>query len=299
VPSLGSSLPAWNVPYVCNSEKGMKLLYSNDMHLDIPIYKAPLRLAQQAKSMRWQIWMGFKKGFIASYQGTVLGVIWALIMPLIPLGVYVLLASIKVIKTADHMPFVIYIIVGMVLYLFFTGTMISVIDAVNKEKGILKKVKYPLFAVMLSNFVQVVFDLIIRCIFLMPVMIFFEITPSIGSLMVIPLMIVGFLLFFSIGMILSIINIIYKDVKNFIDIIIRYALFFSSVIFSLPSDGLIGQINRFNPFNTLIVSIRDWFVLGSAEISVDILVWAALAVLLFLVACKITYAMDYRVREYL
>lgn len=273
--------------------------YTPDSRLDLPAHQAMSILLREGWNMRWQIWVGFKKGFKASYEGSVLGILWALILPLIPVGVYVLLAQIKVMKTTDEMPFVIYITVGMVLYLFMTGTMIAIIDSVSKEKGILKKVKYPIIVVMCSNFGQVVFDLCIRIVFLVPIVLFYEINFSIISMVAFFIFAIAFIMFFSLGMIASLLNIIYKDVRNILDIIIKYGLFFSSVLFALPSDGIVGFINRFNPFNTFVVTIRDALIIGRLPNNYDLLLWLFISLFLFFVACKLTYAMENRIKEFL
>lgn len=249
--------------------------------------------------MRWQIWIGFKKGFVASYQGTALGVIWALLLPLLPVSVYVILVYIKVVKTSNEMPFVIYIMTGMVLYLFMTGTISSVINSVEREKSILKKVKYPTMVVMLSNFGQVGFELLIRLVFLVPIFFFFNVIPSI-LLVLLPLLLsVVFVLFLSIGMILAILNVVYPDVRNTVEVIVRYGLFFSSVIFAMPTQGIISSINMFNPFNTIVVFVRESVVIGKIGMLNEFLILAVLAPIMFVMACRLVYVMEVRIKDFL
>ena len=253
----------------------------------------------QIKSYRWQIWIAFKKDFVSSYSPTSLGFIWSIILPLIPVSAYVMLAQIKILKTSEDMPFVVYIVVGFTIWFFVTNTITSIMNSIQREKGILSKIKYPLISVILSNFGTVFFDLLVRVVFSVIVLLFFGIDIQV-SILLLPFMLIPLILFsFGVGMILLVLNEIYKDIKNFTDIFFRYGMFVSSVIFPLPSGGLIEQINNFNPFNTYVLNVRNFIVSGEF-ISTDIFLYTSIfSLLVFILAVKFIFLMENRLKAYL
>ena len=93
-------------------------IYSASYRCNANIFTALIALFQQAMTYRWQIWLAIKKKIHATYQQDVFGLFWSIVMPIIPMTVYMVLAEIKVFKTVDDMPFIYYIAMGMFCLLY-------------------------------------------------------------------------------------------------------------------------------------------------------------------------------------
>jgi len=290
LPRFGDSAPA---------SKHQLATYSPQTRLHDSLWTILKYFFLEIQRTRWQIWVTFKRDFVSAYNQTALGFLWSLVLPLIPVTVYLLLAYIRVLKTAENMPFVVYIVIGMTLWMFLSGTILSSITAIQKGKTVLETSKYPLLAVILSSFGQMVFDTSVRIGFVIVVLIFFKISLSWGILLL-PIALLPLTLFsLGLGMILAVLNVIIKDVGNMADVVMRYGVFLSSVIFPMPETDLLGRLNLLNPFNTFVVAIRDLIVFGTMAHPGRYLVTSAAAVIIFLVACKIVYFMEYRIKGYL
>lgn len=274
-------------------------IYSPSDRVDFNIIEIFKFFLFQIKSYKWQIWIAFKKDFISSYSQTALGFIWSIVLPLVPVSAYVMLAQIKVLKTSETMPFIVYIIVGFTIWFFLTNTITSIMNSIQREKGILSKIKYPLIAVVLSNFGKVFFDLLVRVIFSFIILVLYDIDIGIEILLLSFALLPLVLFSFTVGMILLVLNEIYKDIKNFTDIFFRYGMFVSSVIFPLPNGGLIEQINNFNPFNTYVVNIRSLIVNGEF-VNMDIFLYTSLfSLIIFVLSVKFIFLMENRLKAYL
>jgi lipopolysaccharide transport system permease protein len=253
----------------------------------------------EIKRTRWQIWVTFKRDFVSAYNQTTVGLLWSVVMPLIPISVYLLLAYLRVLRTTENMPFVVYIVVGMTIWTFLSGSLTSPILAIQKSKVVLETSKYPILAVILSNFGQMIYQTSIRIIFVVLVLIFYKISLS-WNILLLPLLILPLALFsLSLGIILAIVNVIIRDVQNVVDIVMRYGVFLSSVIFPMTETGLIGTLNLFNPFNTFVIAVRNFIVFGQIPHLTVYLVTTGVSILLFLVACKVLYIMEYRLKAFL
>ena len=82
----------------------MGKIYSSNYRCNSNIFTAFLALYKQSLNYRWQIWLAIKKKIRATYQQDVFGLFWSIVMPIIPMTVYMVLAHIKVFKTVADMP---------------------------------------------------------------------------------------------------------------------------------------------------------------------------------------------------
>lgn len=273
--------------------------YSPQTRLHDSLWTILKHFGQEFKRTRWQIWVTFKRDFVSTYTQTTVGFLWSVVLPLIPLTVYILLAYLRVLKTTENMPFVVYIAIGITIWTFLSGSLTSPIQALQKSKMVLETSKYPMLAVILSNFGQMVFDMMVRIIFVTLALLYYHI-PLSWHLLLLPLLILPLALFsLSLGIILSILNVIARDIQNVVDIVMRYGIFLSSVIFPMSETGLTGALNLFNPFNTFVNSLRYFIVLGDIPSSAAYWFTSAISVVLFLTACKVLYMMEYRLKAYL
>jgi len=284
---------------ITKSDSKTPTTYSSETRSGIGIFTAARLTVQEVLKLKWQIWIGFRKGFVASYRNTALGLVWAVALPLIPVSVYLLLAHIRVLKSSEDMPFVLFIVLGMVIYLFMTGTILSVMNSLDREKNILKKVNYPISAAMLSNFGSVAFDLLIRMLLVIPLLIYYGTGWHIGLVLLPLVLAVVFLFSMGVGATLAITSVILPDLKQLTHLVVTYSLFVSSVIFPMPAQGLIAKINLLNPLNTFVNSTRDLIVSGEIESITQFSCWSLVAILFALLACKLSYSMEFRIKEYL
>jgi len=273
--------------------------YSKNDRINDSILKIIKVFYHQVMTQKWQIWIAFKKDFVSSYKHTALGFLWSIILPIIPISVYIFLGYIKAFNVTDNMPFVFFIVSGITIWFYISGTITSMLNAIQKEKSILSKVKYPLVIVLLSNFGKVFYELLLRLGLVIVMFVYYGMSLHLEFIVLPALFIIITIFSLGIGMILAILNEIYPDIKNIVDIFLRYGLFVSSVIFLMPTEGLIGKINLFNPFNTYIVEFRNLLSFGYFDNIYLLSVTSLVAFGLFLLGLKMVYVMEYRIKAYL
>jgi len=255
---------------------------------------------KQIQQNRWLILLLIKNQNKITYQRDIFGLVWLLIMPLVPILAYIFLASIKVFNTVQEMPFVFYIVVGMFIWLLMSSIIKKIMLSVKAEKNILRSTNLSMLVVMVSKMGEILFDSFIRLFAVIVVVMWLNIDISILSILyfvlsLVPIIIVSF----AIGAIVAIVNLVSHDIEKAVDIFLRYGLFVSSVIFPFPDSGLLGIIGDFNIFNTYINGIRDIVFYGSVQ-NVALFGYTVLVTLfLFILSLKLVYIFDYKVREYL
>jgi len=276
------------------------MIYSSNYRCNIGIIKSFLMLLTQANEYKWQIWLAIKKKIQATYQQDTFGLFWSIVMPIIPMSVYMILAQIKVFKTIESMPFIFYIAVGMLIWLLMSKTIHLVLLSIKAEKTILRTTTFPIFPAILSRQGEVLHDTAIRLVVLGIIIIWFHIKVGFISILLFILSLIPAIIFvLGLGMVLVILDLVIQDTRRLVLIGLRYGLFVSSVIFPFPSHGIAATINKFNFFNTFVNSSRELLYYGEIKNLSLYIITSIVGIIIFLLASKLIYTMDYKIREYL
>ena len=246
---------------------------------------------------RNQIWSVYKRNFRNSYYGTGLGVVWNFILPLVPLTVYVFLSQIRVFPVFEGVDRATYVAFGVTIWFVLTGFVqvpMSIVASRTKEA---MKTSIPLSSSIVSAFADLAFETFARMIFIILMMIFMKIIPSALGPLVLGVFFAGFFLFFGAGLILSVLNAIYKDFARVTDIILRYGLFLSGVIFPIGKSDLAVLLSKLNPFAVFVNASREIVFDGYILNWTALLIWSGLGLFVFLIGCRLFYVMEYKLRE--
>lgn len=275
-------------------------VYSANYRCNDTLWHALIALFQQARTYRWQIVLSIKKKILSTYQQDVLGLFWAIAMPIIPMTLYMFLAMVKVFKRVEDMPFIYYIGSGMFIWLLMSMTIYSIVTSIRSEKAILTTSNFPIFPAMLSRLGEVLHESSIRFVVLLGIVLWFHIAVSPFNILLFLVSLIPVILFaLGAGMLLGILDVIVKDTRRVVLLMLRYGLFISSVIFPFPETGLAATINQFNIFNTYVNASRDALFFGYIR-HLDLYLYTSLfSLLLFALAAKMVYTMDYKIRAYL
>ena len=275
-------------------------IYSSNYRCDVTIFTALMELIQQAIVYRWQIWLSIKKKIQATYQQDTFGLFWSIAMPIIPMTVYMLLAQIKVLKTVDNMPFVYYIGMGMLIWLLMATSIHTMLKAIKSEKSVLTTTNFPIFPILLSRLGEVLNDTFIRFIVVGLIVVWYHVDVTFYRFIFAFLSLIPAIIFaMGLGMMLSILDVIVQDTRRIVLLVLRYGLFLSSVIFPFPEVGIAGMLNDFNFFNTFINATRDLLHHGYIHQPFVFFITSFVGVIIFMVASKLIYTMDYKIRAYL
>jgi lipopolysaccharide transport system permease protein len=278
-----------------NNEK--VTIYNRNTNLGVPTIKAVWFSLRDIWFYRWLIWVNFKKDFVGQYKRSSLAIMWTIVMPLIPLTAYLFLAFIRALNVTSGLPYPVYIISGMTIWLILSEGITSAMGAVNKERSVLTKVKIPLITVIMAGYGKVCANTLIRIPFLVLVFIIFHIYPPpitlLFPLVLLPIIFLGL----GFGIIFGMLGAMTQDAENAVAVLMRYGMFLCSVVFAMPTDGLAGTLNRLNIFNHLVVGLRDFLVYGTFSDPSGFAAGAVISVLVFIIALKWNYSLEYLARE--
>lgn len=245
---------------------------------------------------RWLIWVNFKKDFFSQYKQSGLGLLWSIILPIIPVSAYLFLGYLRVLNVRGDMPFPVYIITGMTFWLFLQEGITSGMRAIKKGRGILTQINIPLIVVILSRYGSVCANTLIRLVFLIFILFFYKIIPN-PNIILIPFIIFPLVaLGLGLGILLGIFNSANSDIENLSRTFLRYGMFVSSVIFPMPTEGILGVVNNLNIFNHLIVGLRNFVVLGQFQYPAHFVASSAIGLCIMFLSVKWQHTVQYKVK---
>ncbi len=261
---------------------------------------ALLQLYKQIKDNHENIATFVKRDIKLARANTKLGLFWIIFPPLVPLTVFIGLASLGVISRSADMPFVLYIVIGITFYRFMSQFISTIVGIFRSERSTLKNFNVPLIALLVSKQMMTFFHLIFRLVIVACVVVYYGVEIKLEWLLL-PLFLIFMIMFsFAIGVIVSFKNLLYKDYGKAMDLIMAYTFFMSSVIFPFPKDGWLGIVNSFNPFNTFVDFTRGIFYHGISYINfITVGITFLVTLFLFLYSCTLIYNSQNKIKSVL
>ena len=119
------------------------------VHPPVPAGK---RVAAFALGFRCVLRPGFRYRFLfeqmvrrelrQKYKGSVLGVFWYLLNPIVLMGAYLLVFSV-LLKVADIPDYPLFVVAGMIVWVFFAQAMLAAAPSMEQNAPLVRKVKFP------------------------------------------------------------------------------------------------------------------------------------------------------------
>ncbi|WP_430401899.1 ABC transporter permease [Hyphomonas sp.] len=271
-------------------------VYAPDARYSATAVEAIVALFREIKNFRSHAAGMFISDFRSSYRGTVFGIFWNLVLPLVPLTVYIFLVNLRVFPVMEGLEPAIYIGFNVTVWSLMTGLVTGPIQVVKSRNKDSMKTSLPISVSVVSSFGQLCFDTLIRMVFLVLMVIYFQQWPHLNILGLVASLIVGIIFSMSMGLILSIFNVIIPDVSRVVTIMLQYGIFISGVIFPLSSMGPLVVLEQINPFAFIIKAARDYVFFGTHGDGVILLFWACVSFVMFFIAMRFFYIMERRIR---
>lgn len=228
----------------------------------------------------------------SEYTKSALGIFWDFADPLVLGVVFYTLRRSAVIDPGDlSMPYSIFIIYGLLMYLTFSDSVILSANMMVRSRGILTYVRIPPEAMIQSVFFRVLFNSVFRILVMLAFSVVLHSSSSAQGMSTFsPLGFVKFLALFpvlilvgmGIGTILAPFQVIYNDVSRIVRIILVPLRFISPVIWAIPSTGIFVYVNALNPITPILDDLRSLATAGTMNYGPEIAIRFGVFGLLFL-----------------
>lgn len=225
-------------------------------------------------------WRDFK----VRYKQTAIGALWALFQPFITMVVFSLFFGKLAKMPSDGIPYPIFVYTGLLFWQFFSQALAETSTSLISNASIITKVYFPRLILPISGVMTKFVDFFIASLILVGMMIYYNYTPSIAGLLIIPLLLlITFMAATGGGLLLASINVKYRDVRYVLPFFIQMLLFVTPVIYPTSIAGKYSWILAINPMTGVIKAARA-SLLGNAPINWELLLISFIAVSVLLIA---------------
>lgn len=208
----------------------------------------------------------FLRDLKAAYRKSYLSYLWAIIPGLTTTAIWMFLNSQNIIQVAETpIPYPIYVLIGSTLWMFFTSSVQSPLGSFQGGSEVFMKLKVSPFAFILAGLGGLLFDLLLKLALLAPVCLWFGIAPPWQAIYLVPLGIMGILMFgLAIGILLIPLGSLYGDVSRFIGFSLGFLMYLTPVVYPVPKEGWASTLVHLNPATYLLGATRDWLSFGAS-----------------------------------
>ena len=199
------------------------------------------------------------------YKQTAIGAAWAVIQPFMTMVVFSLFFG-KLAKMDSHgLPYPIFYYSALLPWMYFAAALQNATSVVVEQQRVITKVYFPRLVLPLSAVVSGLLDFAISFVVFLGMMAYYRIMPSPAILLFPCFLLLAVLTALGVGLWLSALNAIYRDVRYVIPFLMQFWLFASPVAY--PS-SLVPQRWRWlyglNPMAGVIEGFR-WALTGHGQ----------------------------------
>lgn len=202
------------------------------------------------------------RDILVRYKQTAIGVLWALIRPLLTMIVFTVVFGKLAKMPSEGVPYPVLVFTAMLPWQFFSSAFTEAGNSLITNSNLISKVYFPRLVVPTSSVIVSFVDFLISGIILMGLMIWYAFLPD-WHIVFLPLFIlIAFAAAMGSGLWVAALNVEYRDFRYIIPFVIQFGLYVSPVGFSssiVPEKWRL--LYSLNPMVGVIDGFR-WSILG-------------------------------------
>jgi len=167
------------------------------------------------------------------YKQTALGIIWAVLQPLLTMLIFTLLFGRVAKMPSDGVPYPLFAYAGLLPWTFFANGLTASSNALVNNSNLIGKVYFPRLIMPAAAVLAGLVDLGIAFVLLSGFFAYYHVALSWSLLALPPLVLLVTLLTLGLGLFLSALNVKYRDIRHALPFFIQLGLFGTPIIYPL------------------------------------------------------------------
>jgi lipopolysaccharide transport system permease protein len=166
------------------------------------------------------------------YKQTAIGAAWAILQPLLTMIVFTVVFGKFANIGSDGLPYEIFYYSALLPWMYFAAALQNATTAIVDNQRLITKVYFPRLSLPLSAVLSGLVDFGVSFLMFIALMVYYRIRPT-PALLWFPLfLLLAILTAFGVGLWLSALNAIYRDVRYVLPFLVQFWLFASPVVYS-------------------------------------------------------------------
>jgi lipopolysaccharide transport system permease protein len=232
------------------------------------------------------------RDILVRYKQTVIGVLWAVIRPLLTTVVFTIIGSKLAKLPSDGLPYPVLVFSAMLPWQFFASALAEASNSLVSNANMLSKIYFPRLIVPASAVIVSLIDFFISVGILAALMAWYHVAPTWRVVALPGFTVLAFFAAFGPSLWLAALNVKYRDFRYVIPFIVQFGLYVSPVMFSssvirAKLGDTVAQFYCLNPMVGVIDGFR-WALGGQADeyLGTNLLVSVAMTAFLLFTGVK-------------
>lgn len=232
-------------------------IYIPISHRHVGLGAWPLML-RDLWSYRELCWRLAHRDITVLYRQSLLGLAWVLILPILTVALFTYLASMRLLPIGETpIPYPAYALWGVVLWQLFASTLSSATGSLAGAGALVTKIDFPKEVVVFASAARPLVEFSAKLPLVLVVFWVYEIQPNWSMLLLLPVVLLAVLMSLGVGLVLSLANLIVRDVGNLVGILVTFGIFSAPVLYPPPQSAPFSLLVVINPFNPLLMATQD------------------------------------------
>lgn len=202
---------------------------------------------------------------VVKFKQTVIGVLWALIRPLLTMIIFVFIFGKLAKFPSGNIPYPLLVFAAMLPWQFFASSLSESSNSLISNSSLISKVYFPRIIIPASSVIVSLIDFLISFLILLGLMLWYKFIPG-WQILTLPLFItMAFGASFGAGLWLTSLNVKFRDFRYIVPFMVQFGLYISPVGFSsniIPEQWRL--LYSLNPMVGVIDGFR-WAILGQQD----------------------------------
>ncbi len=233
------------------------------------------------------------------YKQTALGALWALLQPLLTVAIFSLvLGKLVGIKTGE-IPYPLFVFCGLLPWTFIGTTVASSSNSIVSGSNLITKVYFPRLIIPIASVGAGLVDFLLGLIFFVAMMVYYQTGVNVQMIFAPLFFMLMFALAVAVGVLLSALNVRFRDVKHIVPVALQLWMFASPVIY--PSSLFPEKwrwLFAFNPLTGILEGLRS-SIFGTPFDTFAIFCSASVTVVLLIIALVVFRHMEDYFADYI
>jgi lipopolysaccharide transport system permease protein len=197
------------------------------------------------------------------YKGSVVGVLWYFVNPLLLMAVYGVMLG-PLLKATHYSDYPIFILAGLIVWLFFAQALLAAATSLVDQSSLVSKVRFPRETIPAASVTVQVVPMLAMLVVLLPVTLIIRSNASVSLLLLVPVFVCLFAFTLGLALIAAALHAYFRDVQPILTAVMLPWFFLSGVLFDLQtlrgveSHPWVGSLLRWgNPIAPFIDAVRS------------------------------------------
>lgn len=197
------------------------------------------------------------------YKQTTLGAAWAIIQPFMTMVVFSLFFGRLAEMPSEGVPYPIFNYAALLPWQYFSQSLSTSSNSLVTSAHMITKVYFPRLIIPLSSVFSGLVDFAIAFLVLLGMMVFFQISPNLGVLLLPLFLLLAMITALGVGLWLSALNVRYRDIRYVVPFLLNFWMFATPVVYpSTLLDEPWRTLYGLNPMVGVVEGFR-WALLGT------------------------------------